>query len=101
MNGSAPVRPRVHAAVRVERRPVHRVVTHPARPRGVPTTAVPMAGDVPDEYLTRPERMTMSATQRWLRDPRARRGADQLTDLGHDADRTDGPQLSDARYRDD
>ena len=70
-------RPIERRAVRVEWRPVHRLVARAAGPRGVPA-AVPEAGLMADEDLAGAEAVPVRASRRRVGDPLPGRGLYQL-----------------------
>ena len=70
-------RPFERRAVRVERRPVHRLVASATRPRGV-AAAVPEAGLMPNQDLVRAESVPVGASRRRESYPRFGRGLHQL-----------------------
>jgi hypothetical protein len=68
--------------VRVERRPVHRLVALSAGPGSV-SAAVSEAGLMPDKHSTGTEFVTVGAARRWAGDPRTGSRADEVADVGH------------------
>ena len=69
-------------AVRVERRPIHRLIACAAMSTGVSAAAMAEAGDVPDEDLVRAEAVRIGASRRWVGDPLPGRRLNQLAQHG-------------------
>jgi hypothetical protein len=68
--------------VRIERRPVHRLVATAARPGRV-AAAVAEAGDMPNEDLAGAELVSVGTSRRRVCDPLPGRGPNKITEHGY------------------
>ena len=75
-------------AVSVQRRAAHRLIACATRPGGVPA-AVPEAGLMAHQHLTRAEGVAIRAVRGRVDDPLPGRGLYQLAQHGYEANRAD------------